>query len=64
MHTHETGNRSKPHITQRRISVISNNLRHKGPELWYSIPEEISSIKTIKSSSKHVKKELINKYLH
>ena len=47
-------NRSKPHV--------SNSLRHKGPEIWCSISEEINRVKTIKSFSKHLKKQLNNKY--
>jgi hypothetical protein len=56
IHTHDTRNRNNPHISQRRVSIASNCLRHKGPEIWYSIPHEIHSMKTIKSFSKRLKK--------
>ena len=62
IYTHDPRNRSKPHITQRRISFASNSLRHKGHEIWYSIPVTLNSMKTIKSFIKHLKKQLINTY--
>jgi hypothetical protein len=62
IHTHDTRNRNNPHISQRRVSIASNCLRHKGPEIWYSIPHEIHSMKTIKSFSKRLKKQLVDKY--
>ena len=49
IHTYGTRNRNNPHITQRRISIVSKCLRHKGPEIWYLIPKNIQSTKTIKS---------------
>ena len=52
IHTHDTGNRHNPHISQRRITTASKSLRHKGPDIWYKIPEEITSRKNITSFSK------------
>jgi len=62
IHTYDTRNKQNPHVAQRRISRTSKSLRHKGPEIWYSIPKEIISKKTIKSFSKQLKKSFINNY--
>ena len=62
LHTHDTRNRQNTHVAQRRISITSKSLRHKGPEIWYSIPKEIISMKTIKSFSNKLKKILQNNY--
>ena len=62
IHTHDTRNRHNPHISQRRITTASKSLRHKGPDIWYKIPEEITSKKNITSFSKHFKKRIIQNY--
>jgi hypothetical protein len=59
--THDTRNRQNPHVVQRRISITSKSLHHKGPAIWYLIPKEITS-KNIKSFSNIFKKVFINNY--
>ena len=62
IHTHDTRNRHNPHISQRRITTASKSLRHRGPDIWYNIPEEITSRKNITSFSKQFKKRIIQNY--
>ena len=35
IHTYSEIDILNPHITQRRISIVSKCLRHKDPEIWY-----------------------------
>ncbi len=44
-HEYNTRNKDNPHIDTRRTIIASNSLRHKGPEIWYEIPEIIKSKK-------------------
>ena len=62
IHTHATRNRHNPHISQRRITIASESLRHKGPDIWYKIPEEITSRTNITSFIKQFKKRIIQNY--
>jgi hypothetical protein len=61
-HEYNTRNKDNPHIDTRRTIIASNSLRHKGPEIWYEIPEIIKSKKTIKSFTNTLKKQIITNY--
>jgi hypothetical protein len=45
IHEYNTRNNDNTHIDTRRTMIASNSLRHKGPEIWYEIPEIIKSKK-------------------
>jgi hypothetical protein len=62
IHTHNTRNKNNPHVTHRRTNIASKSLRHKGPEIWYQIPEYIQSNKTVKSFASQLKKHIIDSY--
>jgi len=62
IHSHNTRNRENPHINTRRTNIAAKSLRHKGPEIWYKIPNKIKLIKTINSFSKQIKNIVIDKY--
>ncbi len=62
IHTHNTRNRHNPHITMRRTNTASNTIRHKGPSVWYCIPENIKSKRTIKSFTRNLRSVMLRKY--
>ena len=62
IHHHNTRNVQNPHIAQRRTNIASKNLRHKGPEIWYQLPEELRNTKILETFAYHLKKYIINSY--
>ncbi len=46
VHRHATRNRNKPHVCMRKTSIISRNIRHLGPKLWYDLPTDITESKS------------------
>ena len=63
IHHHNTRNVQNPHIAQRRTnSIASKSLRHKGPEIWYQLPEELRNKKILETFAYHLKKYIINSY--
>jgi hypothetical protein len=62
IHSHNTRNRENPHIITRRTNLASKSLRHKGPEVWYTIPNDIKSTKSLTSFTRKLKKSIIDGY--
>ena len=62
IHLHNTRNRENPHINSRRTNIASKSLRHKGPEIWYKIPNEIKAAKSLSSFAHKLKKFVIDNY--
>ena len=48
VHTHNTRNLNNPHIQSRRTNMAGRSIRHKGPVVWYKIPDDIKKSITIK----------------
>lgn len=56
MHNHNT--RQGVHIKYRRTKIASNQISHKGPEVWLNIPADIQTAKTINQFKSKYKKFL------
>ena len=62
IHRYNTRNQLNPHIQSRRTNIASRNIKHRGPDIWCNIPNEIKTSKTIKSFTNRIKKLYICKY--
>ena len=63
IHTHNTRNRYNPHVTTRRTIATSKTIRHKGPVVWYTIPNHIKKDKrTLKSFTRKLRSAMLVKY--
>ena len=56
IHRYNTRNQLNPHIQSRRTNIASRNIKHRGPDIWCNIPNEIKTSKTIKSFTNRIKK--------
>ena len=56
IHEHNTRHANDPHITSRRTTFASNSLLHKGPQVWYGLPQEIKDLPNIHRFNRHAKK--------
>ena len=62
IHAMNTRHRNDPHIMRRRTEKASKSLIHKGPELWYQLPEHIKQSDTRVSFIKLLKEYLLGNY--
>jgi hypothetical protein len=63
IHTHNTRNRCNPHVTMRRTIATSKTIRHKGPVVWYTIPNHIKiDNRTLKSFTRNLRRAMLAKY--
>ena len=60
IHTYDTRQRNLPHILPRRTRVAANSLRHKGPEVWYRVPQHIKDAASIITFKTQLKKYLFS----
>ena len=60
--TNDTRNIHNPDITMRRTNKASNTIRHKGPAVWYTIPENIKIKYTIKSFMRNLRRVMLMRY--
>ena len=56
MHNHNTRHKDDPHINSRRTNQYNQSFLHKAPEIWYNIPEEIKSARTLNSFKSKISK--------
>jgi len=63
IHTHDTRNKNNPHVHPRRTNTASKNIRHNGPLIWYTIPNDIKQHKTLKTFTYKLKTNMLNKYM-
>ena len=62
IHSHHTRNRDNPHIHARRTNIAAKSLRHKGPQIWYKLPNEIKTAKSLASFTNKFTKFIIESY--
>jgi hypothetical protein len=62
IHLHDTRNRDNPHINARRTNIAAKSLRHKGPQVWYKLPNLIKTAKSLVSFTHKFKKSIIDNY--
>ena len=61
-HRYNTRNQLNPHIQSRRTNIAYRNIKHRGPDIWCNISNEIKTSKTIKSFTNRIKKLYISRY--
>ena len=54
-HQHNTRHHNHPHIETRRTKQITNSILHRGPKLWYEIPNNIKEVRSIALFRKKIK---------
>ena len=50
IHRYNTRNKLNPHIQSRRTNIASRNIKHRGPDIWCNIPNEIKTSKLCPTS--------------
>jgi len=48
-HNHNTRHKLDPHINNRRTQQYSKSFHHRGPDIWYALPEPIKSSTNLSS---------------
>ena len=60
VHNHNTRQLRNAHIRFRRTQLASNQLNHKGPEIWQNLPHDIKMSKKLKTLTKSYTNYLLN----
>ena len=62
IHTYPTRRSSDYHLQNPRIILAQKSIKHHGPDVWNSLPEDIKQYTSLRSFKFHYKMVLLNKY--
>lgn len=60
VHSYRTRQSTKIHLCNPRTKLAHKSIRHSGPDVWNSIPEEIRNLLSMRSFKSSVKQRLIS----
>ena len=62
IHTYNTRNVNNPHMYRTRTNIATKCLRHKGPDIWYKLPDELKLAKSQNIFTHRLKRYLLSNY--
>ena len=62
IHSYNTRNSDNFHLTNPRTTLSSKSIRHRGPDVWHSLSNEIKQCSFLSSFKKQLKTKLIAEY--
>ena len=62
IHSHNTRNSCNFHLFNPKTSLAHRSIRHSGPDIWHSLPEEIKKCSSLYSFKATLKKHILSSY--
>ena len=63
LHSYPTRSRNNIHLNNPKILLAHKSLRHHGPDIWNSLPDDTKDITLLNSFKRRMKELLLNQYI-
>ena len=62
IHSYETRNANKYHLSNPKTSLAQKTIKHRGPDIWNSLPDHITQCKSLNSFKYSLKNHILSSY--
>ena len=64
IHSYPTRHSNDYHLENPKLVLAQRSVKHHGPDIWNSLPDQIKSLTSLRSFKANLKSLLLSKYQH